>query len=109
MTISSENHIETCVCQIKHLCISTVESAHSEHLHCLTSSISSSQQSVERVDLWDSVDGELRGFLPEEFVPAAARGATHQAVMGATVDPADRLCHPLQWKSRALAPGKEGR
>lgn len=60
------------------------------------------------MDLWDSVDGELRGFLSEEFVPAAARGATHKEVMGATVDPGDWLCHPLLWESRAFTPGKEG-
>lgn len=72
------------------------------------SSISPFQQSAEPVDLWDAVDGELRGFLSEEFGPAAARGATNKDVMGATVDPADRLCHPLQGESRAFTPGKKG-
>lgn len=70
--------------------------------HCLTF-----PPECGAVDLWDSIDGELRGVLSEEFGPAAARGATHKEVMRATLDPADSLCNPLQWKSRAFAPGKE--
>lgn len=114
-TISTSTTSGTCVCQTTHL----HQDFHGSHWsdysvcyhNCTAWQAPSHLPTRVWVELWiygsPQTDGELRGVLSEEFGPAAARGATHRGVTWATLDPADQLGHPLQWQSRAFAPGKE--